>query len=63
MQFIYFESRRVGINVDHLEWYSLNEHGNVLNIKLVSGQKYFVDDEDEISYFLDVVTGLEEYEE
>ena len=60
MQFIYFESRRVGINVDHLEWYSLNEFGSVLNIKMASEQRYFIDDEDEISYFLDIVTGLEE---
>ena len=54
MQFIYFKSMRVGINLDHVEWYSLDDAMTNMTFKMVSGQKFFTSNEDEILYFLDV---------
>ena len=63
MQFIYFESHRLGINLDHIEWYSIDNDMSKLTFKMISGKQFFISDEHEISYFFDTVTLMEEEEE
>ena len=59
MQFVYFKSMRVGINLYHVYWYSVNDTMKTLSLRMVSGQNFFLSDEDEISYFFDVVMLME----
>ncbi len=59
MTFIYFESKLLGINLDRVVWYSTNVDETTLNIKMSSGERFFIQDEEEISDFLDVVTLME----
>ena len=59
MQFVYFKSMRVGINLDHVEWYFVNDDTSKLTLKMVSGRQFFISDDDEISYFFDVVMLME----
>ena len=59
MQFNYFASKRIGINLNHIEWYLINDSMTRLEFKMVSGQKFVMRNEDEISYFFNVVMLME----
>ncbi len=59
MQFIYFESIRVGINLNRIEWYSVDDDMSKMTFKMVSGKQFFIQDQEEISYFFDVVMLME----
>ena len=56
MNFVWFPSKNVGININQIEWYSLSGYNQKLTIKMVgTGQRFFIDDEDEIEIFLALV--------
>jgi len=58
MNFVYFDSKRTGINLDNVEWYVIRDHG-ALAIHLTSGMEFLIQDDDEVDYFLDVSSALE----
>ncbi len=53
MKFVYFESIHTGINLDHVEWYSVDDAMSNLSFKMTSGKQFFISDEKEITYFFD----------
>ena len=57
MNFVFFASLNVGINLEHVEWYVYSD--NKLTIRMASGKHFLIDDEDEILYFLSFSTALE----
>ena len=59
MPFVFFQSIKTGINLDHVEWYFTNDDMSNLTFKMMSGKKFFISDEHEISYFFDTVTLME----
>jgi hypothetical protein len=58
VNFVYFNSKRVGINLDNVEWYAIRDSGEVA-IHLASGMEFFIQDSDEVDYFLRFSTDLE----
>jgi hypothetical protein len=58
VNFVYFNSKRVGINLDNVEWYAIRDSGEVA-IHLASGMEFFIQDSDEVDYFLSFSTDLE----
>jgi hypothetical protein len=84
VNFVYFNSKRVGINLDNVEWYAIRDSGEVaihlasgmefnldnvewyairdsgeVAIHLASGMEFFIQDSDEVDYFLRFSTDLE----
>ena len=59
MDFVYFVSKSIGINLNRIEWTSRCQVCTTLFDSMMSGNNFFITDADEISYFLNVLMGLE----
>ena len=60
MPFVFFQSIKTGINLDHVEWYFTNEDMSNLTFTMLSGKIFFISDDDEISHFFDMMLIEEE---
>jgi len=58
MNFVYFKSINAGINLNQIEWFSL-EKDNRLTIKMNSNQRFFINDEGEVNFFLLMAAAME----
>jgi uncharacterized membrane protein YkgB len=61
MNFMFFISKDVGINLNQIEWYIIPENMKTPEIMMVSGMKFFIYDADDIAHFIDI-TELEFFE-